>query len=117
MITDKIGTVLDSLNAYNARDLEMFMSYYDDSCKFLNAANIDLVHTKEDMDKFYTTSFRSSPSAQCEVLGILHLGDFVAVQERLSGIVSQTNEEITLETIAMYKVQQGKIVELRHHFA
>ncbi len=115
-MTEKIQVVLDSLKAYNSSELELFKSYYDDSCTF-RYASTDKVLTMEEVFKFYESAFQASPNAHCEVVNITCVGDFVSVHERFTRIIDSNGEETTPETIAVYKIHNQKIVELRHHFA
>jgi hypothetical protein len=113
---ENIQVVLDSLKAYNSREFELFKSYYDDSCTF-RYANSEKVFTKEEIFNFYKTGFQTSPNANCKVVNINCVGDFVSVHEQFTGIIDSNGEETTPETIAVYKIHNEKIIELRHHFA
>lgn len=113
---DHIQVVLDSLKAYNARDLELFKSFYDDSLT-VRYTHTDKVFTKEEVFNFYETAFQTSPNANCIVVNIACAGNFVSVHEKFTGMVDSNGNETTPETIAVYKIHNEKIVELRHHFA
>ncbi|MFT4416665.1 nuclear transport factor 2 family protein [Fredinandcohnia humi] len=112
---EKIKIVLESLIAYNSREFLRFKSYYDDACTFRYASH-DKVLTMEEVFTFYESSFESSPNAHCDVVNITCAGEYVSVHERFTGILDSNGKETTPETIAVYKIHNQKIIELRHHF-
>ncbi len=98
------------LNAYNARNLEAFLTPYSDDVEIYNYPGELTAKGKEKIRPQYESMFKNYTDLHCELVNRIVQGNTVIDQERVTGI---PNMEV-LEAIAIYKIKDGKIAEV--HF-
>ncbi|MCB0487897.1 MAG: amidohydrolase family protein [Cyclobacteriaceae bacterium] len=74
------------LVAYNARDLDAFMSLYSENVQLYNFPNDLLLEGKDEMRKRYANRFDGSPNLYAEVVNRAVMGDYVIDHEKVSGL-------------------------------
>ena len=95
------------LDAYNARDIEAFLIPYADSVEVYTFPS-ELQYTgKDKMRARYAEMFAKTPELHCELVNRIVLGNTVVDQER----VQRGGGKIS-EVIAIYKIENGKIVKV-----
>lgn len=104
---DVIAVIDGQVEAYNARDLSRFMSYYIDNISvyaFPSEHRIDEISGSFFKDK-YESLFAKSPNLHCEIVSRCIYGNIVVDQEKVTGVYGSE----TRETIAIYEVKDNKI--------
>lgn len=100
-----IEAVQRQLDAYNARDLEGFLSVYDENVKvYRPPAAAPSMSGRAALGEFHRTERFTLPSLHAELLGRIALGSKVIDHERVSGIGDKV-----FEVAAVYEVLNGKI--------
>ncbi|MBK9716947.1 MAG: amidohydrolase family protein [Saprospiraceae bacterium] len=99
--------VQQQLNAYNARDLEAFLTSYSDSVELYNFPNTLIAKGKEQMKKGYVDMFKNTPDLHCEIVEHIVLGNTIIDHERVSGFGNNK-----IEAVAIYEIEKGKIVRV-----
>ncbi len=102
--------VQKQLNAYNARNLEAFLTPYSDSIKIYNFGETTFQEGKETMRKNYGKMFEQLPDLHCELRSRMVLGNKIIDHERVVFDASRPK----IEAIAIYIIKHGKIQEV--HF-
>jgi len=97
--------VQQQVNAYNAHDLETFLSFYSDSVAAYIFPNYPLGKGKEAFRLEYGRQFRTAPNRQVEIKERICLGDYVIDKEFTTGMAGCN----TLEGLAIYKVEDNLI--------
>ncbi len=105
--------VQDQLDAYNNRDLDAFLIPYSDSVKIYNSLDEFGYQGKESMKGVYTQWFGALDSLHCELVNRIVSGNTVIDHERLSFRRRGLNSVGSSEAIAIYKIKDGKISEVR----
>ena len=100
--------VQQQLNAYNARNLEAFLAPYSEEVEIYNFPNELTAKGKEAMRKTYGFMFKNLPHLHCELVNRISMGNTVIDYEKVTGIL----EEGTVEAIAIYKIEGGKIAKV-----
>ncbi|HAA22894.1 MAG TPA: steroid delta-isomerase [Cytophagales bacterium] len=99
------------LNAYNEGDIDAFLEPYSDTVKIFRIPGSEpYMVGKENMRPRYANLFERIPELHCEVVERMVVGNTVVDQERLTGLPDGN----VAHAIAIYKVANGKIVEV--HF-
>lgn len=97
------------LNAYNARHIDAFMETFADTCKLYNYPDELQTDGAEAMRPRYESFFDRVPDLHCNITERIAQGKYVADHERVTGLP----EGRILRAGAIYKVEGGKIVEVR----
>ncbi|MFK7970759.1 MAG: nuclear transport factor 2 family protein [Bacteroidia bacterium] len=104
-----ITPVQAQLDAYNTGDLEGFLAAYHDSVKIYNFPDqLDYVG-KERMRKVYGGMFERLKHLHCRLVNRIVMGNRIIDHE---SVIFEENGA-PVEVVAMYKVEEGKIVEVR----
>jgi len=96
------------LAAYNRRDLEGFLSFYAEDAVLANHPDQVTQTGKAEIRTRYRLRF-SDPKLHAEILRRIAFGRFVIDHER---VVAAPPAEGTLEAVAMYEIEDGKIVRV-----
>lgn len=96
------------LDAYNQRDLEAFLAPYADDIRVYRYPNTLIAEGKDAMRRMYTQMFERYPNLQCQLMGRMVMGDTVIDREKV-----YLDQGEYLHAIAIYKVREGKIREVR----
>ncbi|MEQ9413510.1 MAG: amidohydrolase family protein, partial [Cyclobacteriaceae bacterium] len=91
------------LVAYNAHDLEGFLTVYSKDVKLYNFPNELVLEGIDQMRERYTTRFES-PNLYAEIVSRSVMGDHIIDQEKVIGIGS-----VEVEATAIYHVSDGLI--------
>ncbi len=107
--TSPADLVQMQLNAYNTGDLEAFLYPYAEDVRLYDYSDALWAQSKEEMRSRYARLFEEVPALHCQLINRMILGNTVIDQERVMGFA---NGHI-IEAIAIYKVANGKISEVR----
>lgn len=99
------------LAAYNKRDLDEFLSVFSDSVKVYNNLREFDYQGIDKMREGYAEWFGSLDTLHCEVVNRISAGNTIIDYERLK-FVNKEGEGNTSETIALYRIGNGKIQEV-----
>jgi hypothetical protein len=93
------------LNAYNARDLEGFLSFYTEDVQLFAYPDSLTGQGLDGMRQSYGRLFERAPQLHAEVTHRMHLGTTVIDYERVQGM----SADEPVEAIAIYRVTDGLI--------
>jgi len=94
------------LEAYNARNLAQFASFYADEVDFYDFESQQIILTgKEALLRRYDDRFQQSPNLHACVISRLSQGDLVIDQEEVHGYMGDNISK----AIVMYKVEHDRI--------
>ena len=93
------------LNAYNARDLDAFLSVYADDVEVYLFPNKLLYKGKETMKKKYGGFFAKAKQLHCQLVKRITLGNFVIDREHVTGVPGKP----AIDAVAMYEIEGGLI--------
>lgn len=96
------------LVAYNARDIDAFLSVYSDSVKIYSIDGELLMDGKPAMRERYSELFKKSPELHCELVDRMVFGNIVIDQEFVRGLREQS-----VEALAVYTIADGAISIVR----
>lgn len=105
--TSPEAIVQAQLDAYNRHDLEGFLSYYADNAVLVSYPDEVTQTGKAEMRPRYEKRF-ATPNLRAEIIERMVFGRFVIDHER---IVAPPSTEV-IEAVAMYEVEDGKIVRV-----
>ncbi len=94
--------VQQQLDAYNAHNLEAFLSTYSDSVEVFILPNKRVCYGKDQMRKIYDF-LNHSPNLHCQILNRIVQGHYIIDQEHITGISDITDGAV------VYEVKEGKI--------
>ncbi|MFC5046409.1 SgcJ/EcaC family oxidoreductase [Aquimarina hainanensis] len=98
--------VQEQLDAYNSRDLELFLSFYSDDIVILDFPGEKVtISGKEALRNVYKEMFENSPKLHCEIVSRIVFDDKVLDHERVSGRYGVD----LVEVVAIYKLREGLI--------
>ena len=96
-------------NAYNARDLEAFLSFYAPDVQAFTFPDRLMGKGIDSMRRNYGRLFEQTPQLHVEIVNRMHLGNTVIDQELVRGMSSSG----PVEVIAIYRVTDGRIDRVR----
>ena len=96
--------VQQQVNAYNARDLEAFLSFYSSDIALYTHPDSLMGRGKEWMRTAYERLFERSPQLHADIVNRIALGNTVIDHERVTGMA-----EKPVSTVAIYRVTDGRI--------
>jgi hypothetical protein len=96
------------IEAFRARDVEKFLSYYADDASVVMFDGAPMFGSKDVMREQYGKLFADSPDLQVSIAGRMAVGEFVIDEEHLSGF-HFGDMPTDLTSIAIYRVTNGKI--------
>jgi len=97
------------LNAYNAGNLDAFLSFFSDSVKVYDYPSRLNYQGKDAMRKIYRDLFFSAPDLHCELINRIVQGQYVIDREHITGMPHGEPQHVT----AIYRISKGKIREVR----
>jgi hypothetical protein len=95
------------LNAYNHRNIDAFLEPYADSVVLYNFPGQPIMKGKAQMREQYSKMFQGIKELHCQLVNRIVHGNTVIDHERVSGFGPKP-----VEAIAIYKIRDGKIVEV-----
>lgn len=99
--------VKQSLEAYNARDIDGFMALFDDNIEMYNFHE-EKIRAKgiDDVRTLYKSFFDASPELHSKILKRIVLGNTVIDHEYITGA---RGKKEAYELVFIYEVKDGKI--------
>jgi imidazolonepropionase-like amidohydrolase len=94
--------VQQQLDAYNAHNLEAFLSTYSDSVEVFILPHKRVCYGKDQMRKVYDF-LNHSPNLHCQILNRIVQGNYIIDQEHITGIAE------VIDGTVIYEVKEGKI--------
>jgi hypothetical protein len=108
----EVTDVVDAqIEAFRARDVERFLSYYVDDVSVVLFDGTPMFADKEVMREQYGRLFADSPDLGVIIASRMAAGEFVVDEEHLSGFrFGDMPTEMT--ALAVYRIIDGKIARL-----
>lgn len=104
------SVVQSNLNAYNNRNLEVFMSYFTDDIVLVNFSDQKTVaEGKTAIENLYRNLFEQSPKLHSTILKRMVLGNKVIDHESITG---RKGSAEAVELIMIYEVKEDKIFRM-----
>jgi hypothetical protein len=100
--------VQEQLEAYNARDLERFLTCYAEDVTIEDGAGNTLMQGHAEMRRRYGPMFAEYPDLHCRIASRIRINDYVVDEERITG---RGPEEA--HAVAIYRVAGDRIVHVR----
>ncbi|KYQ95678.1 steroid delta-isomerase [Serratia plymuthica] len=100
--------VQQQLDAYNARDIDVFMAYWAEDAQYYEHPDTLLASGKAEIRERHIARFKE-PSLYGERVKRMALGSMVIDQEVVTRNFPQGRGK--MDVIAIYEVEQGKIVK------
>jgi hypothetical protein len=98
----------EQLDAYNNRDIDAFVAPYSEKVKVFQFPDQLMYEGKEEMKNLYGRMFARTPDLHCKLLNRIIMGDTVIDHEE----VTLDKNQDPIYAIAVYKIREGKIVEV-----
>jgi hypothetical protein len=99
------------VEAYRARNVEQFLSYYADDASVVMFDGTVRFGSKQAMREQYGKLFADSPELRVTIGGRLAAGEFVVDEEHLSGF-NFAGLPTEMTALAVYRIVDGKIAKL-----
>ncbi len=94
------------VQAYNARDIDLFLSYYAEDAVIIRHPEGEVVARGLDaMEETYAGMFEKSPDLHCRILQRIVTGSMVVDRELVTGIAERPD----IRAVAAYTVEDGLI--------
>jgi hypothetical protein len=104
--------IADSLEAYNARDIDRFMACIHPEARIEDGEGNVMMDGHDSVKDHYTALFDSSPNLHARLLSRITVGNYVVDEEVISGRIAEgISEEI--HAVAIYRIEGDKIVHAR----
>jgi hypothetical protein len=101
-----VAPVKLQLKGYNNRDINTFAKAFSDTVKVYRTPGVLTYQGREQLRKQYAAMFAATPDLHCEVVNRIVSGEVVIDHEK----VLKNGQRF--EAIAVYRVQNGEIVEV-----
>jgi hypothetical protein len=109
---DPEQVVQGQVDAFNARDLERFLSFYDPDAIIEDGQNNSMARGHEAMRAMYAPLFAQSPDLHVEIPQRIRVGAYVIDEEALTGFIL-TGFPSEVHAAAVYRVEGTAIVHVR----
>lgn len=100
--------VQEQLTAYNARNLDAFLSTYSDDIVIYEASREVTIKGKKQLKELFGNLFKNNPNLYCYIENRIVSGNIIIDHEKVQFRKGQP----IMEFIVMYKVKKGKIAEV-----
>jgi uncharacterized protein (TIGR02246 family) len=100
------------LEAYRARDLDRFLTFFAHDVMVTDFDGKDLMQGVEGMRANYAPLFTNSPDLSVEIRGRIESGPFVVDLEHLEGFINPPYPQ-TFDAGCVYRVNDGKITAMK----
>jgi hypothetical protein len=97
------------LDAYNARDLELFVAAYSPDIVIEDGDGNRVVEGRAKLRERYQALFQASPALHCNIAHRTIVGKFVIDEEEITG---WRGLEVLVRVIVVYRVEADKIVHV-----
>jgi len=101
-----VDVVKKQVNAYNARDLDAFVSFYHPDATVYRYPDEILAAGELEIRERYRMRFDESPALHAEIVNRITLGKYVIDEERITGI----DGDVPLYAVVIYEVSDGIIL-------
>ena len=101
----------EQLDAYNARDLERFLSCYSADVVIQDGRGNRIMQGLEELRAKYRELFEASPELHCRLVHRTEVGDYVIDEEKVTGLGNRGSDEI-VHAVAIYRIEDEKIVHV-----
>ena len=88
------------VQAYNARDLDRFVSCYAADCIVEDARGTIVVRGHDELRERFDTVFQASPNLHCEIVHRARVGEYVVDEERITGRVGGDQHGVVVSHVA-----------------
>lgn len=109
---DEVHVIQDQVNAFNARDLERFLSFYAPSVVIEDGGGNVMMQGHEGMRAFYGPLFAQSPELHVDIPSRIHIDSWVIDEEEATGAQVEGFPP-ELHAAVVYQVVDGKIARVR----
>jgi hypothetical protein len=106
--TEPIDVVDQQIAAFNARDLEGFVSCYAVDSRIIDASGTVMADGHEGLRQLYAPLFDNSPDLHVDITKRIHIGMWVIDDEFTTGFVLR-GYPADLRAVVVYHVVDGKI--------
>ncbi len=100
----------ERISAYNARDLDRFIATSSPDIVIEDGENNVLMSGHDQMREHYGTLFKGNPDLHGRILSRMRVGKYTVDEEEVTG---SRNFVMPVHAIAIYRVEQDKIVHVR----
>lgn len=108
----EVTDVVDAqVEAYRARDVERFLSYYADDVSVVLFDGTPMFGDKDAMRQGYAKLFADSPDLHVSIANRIADGEFVIDEEQLTGF-NFGGAPTELRSVVAYRVVDGKIARV-----
>ena len=105
-VVSAVDVVQRQVEAYNARDLDRFVSAYSETIAIFRMPSTEpIISGKVELSRFYSTQRFNLPGLHAEIVNRIALGNKVVDHERIWGV-----RDTPLEIAAVYEVV-GELIE------
>ena len=109
---DEAQLIQQQVDAFNARDLERFLSFYHSDVVLEDAAGNPMMQGHDGLRAFYGPLFAQSPDLHVDIPRRIHVGSWVIDEEEGRGFHADGFPS-ELHVAVVYQVLDGKIVRGR----
>jgi hypothetical protein len=103
-----VDAVDRQLAAYNARDVDAFVSCYAEDAVVEDAGGSVLMAGRDDLRREYEPFFRNHPALRARILTRIAIGDYVVDEEEITGW-----QALPVRAVAIYHVAGDVIDQVR----
>jgi len=96
--------------AYNAKDIERFISTYSANCVIEDGEGNLLMKGHDQMREQYGALFKTNPDLNGRIVNRMRIGKYVVDEEEVTGIQSSPTP---MHAVVIYRVEENKIVHVR----
>jgi hypothetical protein len=112
---DPVTIVQGQVEAFNARDLERFISFYRADAILDNGNGQIMAQGHDALRALYGQLFAQSPALHAEILQRIQVGAYVIDEEQASGFIFEGFPS-EMHTAVIYRVEDGAIAQVRTLF-
>ena len=110
---DPVQVVQGQVEAFNARDLERFLSYYSPDIVFEDGAGAVVAQGHDAMRALFGPLFAQSPDLHVDIPRRIHVGPWVIDEEQGTGAGPDTGFPPEVHLVVVYRVEGDTIVRMR----
>jgi hypothetical protein len=109
---DEVRLIREQVDAFNARDLERFLSFYHADVVLEDGAGNVMMQGHDGMRGFYGPLFEQSPDLHADVPQRIHVGSWIIDEEEVRGVRAEGFPS-DLHAAVIYQATDGKITRVR----
>lgn len=96
------------LEAYNARDLQRFLTYFAPDVRIEDGQGNLMMQGHDAMRERYGPMFAQNPGLHCRIVTRIRIGEYVIDEERITG-----RDPAEIHAVAIYRIQGDQITHVR----